>query len=248
MKNKSKSWFNLIAFVSVLAVNYLSITGIFNNQTQKEVSDMFPTLITPATFAFSIWGVIYLLVFISLGIMIFRNKEREYDEAIDSITFLFLISCLANIFWNISFLYLNLPLSTLFILILLVSLTEIIRKIKKIELLPKILLPLTFGMYAGWVLIASVVNISATLVQAKWMGFGFDAHMWTNIILAVSLLIVFYISIKTKNAIIVVPVIWAYFAIYKEHAHIIALIGIFVLLGIGMYQFIRNNSRIQGTP
>ncbi len=247
MKNKTKSWISLLAFISVLAVNYLSVTGLFNNLTQKDVSEMFPTLITPATFAFSIWGVIYLLVFISLGMMIFRNKEKEYDEVIQSITYLFWISCLANILWNISFLYLNLPLSTLFILLLLVSLTEIIRKLKNIDLLPKILLPLTFGMYAGWVLIATVVNIAATLVQAKWMGFGLDPQTWTNIILGVSLVIVFFISIRTKNMILVFPVIWAYFAIYKEHTHMVALIGIFVLIGIGVFQFFQNNRNIQGT-
>lgn len=246
MKNKTKSWLNILAFISVIAVNYLSVTGLFNNLTQKDVSEMFPTLITPATFAFSIWGVIYLLVFISLGVMIFRNKEKEYDEAIQAFSILFWISCLANILWNITFLYLNLVLSSVMIFILLISLTEIIRKISKIDSLPKLLLPLTFGMYAGWVLIATVINFSATLVQMKWAGFGLDVQVWTNIILAVSLIIVLFVTFKTKNAILVVPVAWGYFAIYKEHAHLVSLIGIFVLAGIGIFQFIQNRNQIQG--
>lgn len=246
MKNKTKSLLNMLAFISVIAVNYLSVTGLFNNLTQKDVSEMFPTLITPATFAFSIWGVIYLLVFISLGIMIFRNKEKEYDEAIQTFSILFWISCLANILWNVTFLYLNLVLSSLMIFILLISLTEIVRKLSRIDSLPKFLLPLTFGMYAGWVLIATVINIAATLVQMKWVGFGLDAQVWTNIILVIALLIVFIVTLKTKNAILVVPVAWGYFAIYKEHTHIISLIGIFILLGIGVFQFIQNRNQIQG--
>ena len=246
MKNRTKSWLNMLAFISVIAVNYLSVTGLFNNLAQKDVSEMFPTLITPATFAFSIWGVIYLLVFLSMGIMIFRNKEKEYDEAIQAFSILFWISCLANILWNVTFLYLNLALSSLMILILLISLTEIIRKISKIDSLPKLLLPLTFGMYAGWVLIATVINIAATLVQMKWNGFGLNSQVWTNIILVVSLVIVFFVTMKTKNAILVIPVAWGYFAIYKEHGHIVSLVGFFVLIAIGVFQFIQNRNQIQG--
>ena len=31
MKNKTKSLLNMLAFISVIAVNYLSVTGLFNN-------------------------------------------------------------------------------------------------------------------------------------------------------------------------------------------------------------------------
>ena len=43
-----------------LVINYLSNTGIFNGNTVKIVSDKYHNYFTPADYAFSIWGLIYL--------------------------------------------------------------------------------------------------------------------------------------------------------------------------------------------
>jgi len=55
--------------ISVLFATIASIVpfGIYN---QGEVSALYPTLIVPATYTFSIWSVIYLSWFI-LGLVIF---------------------------------------------------------------------------------------------------------------------------------------------------------------------------------
>lgn len=41
--------------------NYLSNTGIFNGKTIANVSNQCHNLFTPAGYAFSIWGLIYLI-------------------------------------------------------------------------------------------------------------------------------------------------------------------------------------------
>src|SRR5699024_11823508 len=45
------------------------------------------------------------------------------------------------------------------------------------------LLPLTFGLNAGWLFIATVVNIAAYLVQIEWDGFGIAEDTWALIIM-----------------------------------------------------------------
>lgn len=51
---------NLIVVIAVIAWNYLSNTEKINGKTIGEVSDDLDNLFTPAGYAFSIWGIIFL--------------------------------------------------------------------------------------------------------------------------------------------------------------------------------------------
>ena len=51
---------NLVAFALMILLNVLSNAIPLNGQTMTEISAKYASLFTPAGFAFSIWGVIYL--------------------------------------------------------------------------------------------------------------------------------------------------------------------------------------------
>lgn len=238
---------NLIMLILVFLFNFLTGTGKINNLSQADISAMFPTKITPAGFAFSIWGVIYTLVLAAILWMVFKHKEKRISEVIHAVGWGFNISALANILWTVTFSYLKLPLSTILIFILLISLVMILKNLSKLYSRLNIIFPLAFGMYAGWVMIATVVNIAASLVQVGWDGLGLSEVMWANIILIVSIAIVFLVTYNTTNVIIPLPVAWAYFAIYKAENSIVALVGIFVLIAISIYQLYANNYHLQET-
>src|SRR5690606_41017164 len=53
---------NGLALLATIFINYLSNTGKINNTTIGEVSNQYNSLFTPAGYAFSIWGFIYLLL------------------------------------------------------------------------------------------------------------------------------------------------------------------------------------------
>lgn len=245
MKEKKLAIINLISLIFVFIFNYLTGTGLINNLSQKQISDMFPTALTPSPFAFSIWGVIYTLVAIAILLMLFRNKEREYNDTINAISYWFLVSSTANVLWTISFAYLQIALSTVLIFILLISLNMIIKNLSKLTSSIKPIFSLAFGMYAGWVLIATVLNVSITLVQLKWSGLGLGDTIWANIILLVSLLIVALVTFNTKNMIIPLPVSWAYYAIYNKEGYLIAIIGMILLLALSLYQGYKNRYKLQ---
>lgn len=245
MNSFKLSFSNLIMLILVFVFNFLTGTGRINNLSQADISAMFPTKITPAGFAFSIWGVIYALVLIAVLWMLFKHSDRRMSEVIYAVGWWFNLSCLANILWTITFSYLRLPLSTLLIFILLVSLTTILMRLSKLNVKVKAIFPLAFGMYAGWVMIATVVNIAASLVQIGWDGFGLSEILWASIILVVALFIVLYVTYRTTNVIIPLPVAWAYFAIYKAENSIVALVGIFILIAISIYQLYSNRYSLQ---
>jgi len=256
MTRKRKSWINLILLGITLIINALGASGVINGLSQKEVSDMFPTLITPAPFTFSIWSIIYTLLIISIVIMIVKNNDNYFGKAIDKISYLFWLSCALNIIWIISFSYVLIGLSTIFIFAFLVVLIKIIEQIAKIQEGNRWLLAGTFGLYSGWLFIATVVNIAAWLVKIGWGRFGIAEETWASITLIIAIGLIILVLSKIKNVIFPLPIAWAYFGIYKflvspegyqgQYTMLqnIAIIGIVILVGLAAFQFYKNNYKI----
>jgi benzodiazapine receptor len=246
------AWINLIFLVVTLAINLLGAIGLINGFTQKQVSDMYVTLITPSPTTFSIWSVIYSLLIISFIVMIVKRKDPYYQRAIGQITLLFRISCILNMAWIIAFSYLQLGLSVLFILGFVITLSLICQKLLKIQKGKRWLLPLSFGVYTGWLFIATVVNIAATLVKLEWSRFGISDDVWAIIILIVAVLLIIVTLLKNLNAAFPLPVAWAYFGIYQflsspkgfngefPIVQMVSLGGMAILLGVAAIQLYRN--------
>lgn len=252
MKVKAKSWISAILLVLTLIVNGMGAFGIINGLSQKEVSDMYQTLITPSPSTFSIWSVIYSFLIISIVVMIFKSKEAYYERAINEIGFLFWLSCVLNIVWVVSFSYNLIGLSTIFIFVFLILMVLIVERIGKIQTGRRFLLPITFGLYSGWLFIATVVNIAAWLVKIEWGRLGISAEIWSSLVLVVAVGLTLIVLLKTKNAIFPIPIAWAYFGIYNfllspegfqdQYSLLpyVALIGIVLLIGLSAIQFYKN--------
>lgn len=252
MDKTKKAWINGLFLVVTLVINTLGAIGLINGLSQKQVSDMYITLITPSPATFSIWGVIYSLLLISLIVMIVKQDDPYYNSAVNQITVLFRISCILNIAWIVAFSYVQIELSVLFILGFVITLSLICQKLLKIKDGKHWLLPLSFGIYTGWLFIATVVNIAAALVKLRWNGFGIAEDIWAIIILIVAFLLVIVVLSKIRNAAFPLPIAWAYFGIYQylnapegfkgEFGLLqsIALAGMAVLVVLAWIQFYRN--------
>lgn len=253
MDRTKKVWMNLIFLIITLGVNALGAFGWINGLSQKEISDMYITLITPSPSTFSIWSIIYILLLLSTIVMIIKKRDPYYQKAIDEITVLFIISCILNIAWIIAFSYLMIELSTLFIFGFVIILSIICLRLKKIHHGKHFWLPLTFGIYTGWAFIATVVNIAVTLVKVKWNGFGIVPEVWAAIILIIAIILIFIVLRSNRNAVFPLPVAWAYFGIYQflkapegfkgEYGilQIISLVGMAVLIGMAAIQLYQNH-------
>ena len=107
MNRVKKAWVNLIFLAVTLVINTLGAKGLINGLTQKQISDMYITLITPSPATFSIWSVIYSLLLISIMAMIIKNNDPYYQRAVDQISTLFRVSCALNIAWIIIFSFID---------------------------------------------------------------------------------------------------------------------------------------------
>ena len=252
MNATKKAWVNLILLAVTLVINTLGALGLINGLSQKEISDTYLTLITPSPSTFSIWSVIYSLLIISVIIMLVKKNDPYFQKALNQISVLFWISCLLNIAWIVSFSYELVELSVLFILGFVITLSIICQKLLAIQDGKQWLLPLTFGIYTGWLFIANVVNISAAFVKQEWDGFGIAKSTWAVAILLIAIVLLILVLLKIRNAAFPLPVSWAYFGIYQflkapegfngeyNLLQTIALVGMILLLLIAVVQLIRN--------
>lgn len=252
METTKKAWVNGLFLAVTLGINTLGALGLINGLSQKEISDMFVTLITPSPTTFSIWGVIYSLLIISVIVMIVKKDDPYYKSTVNQITALFRTSCILNIAWIIAFSYVQIELSVLFIFGFVITLSLICQELLKVTDGRHWLLPLSFGIYTGWLFIATVVNTAAMLVKLKWNGFGVADDIWAIIILIIAILLVIVVLSKIPNAAFPLPIAWAYFGIYiflnapegfKGAFGLlqnVALVGMSVLIGVAVIQFYRN--------
>lgn len=208
--NATKINISIILYLCMIATNTLAAFGFINGMSQREVSAKYHTLITPAGFTFSIWGVIYLLLFIALLTARMKLNEEYYKKFVEKTSLWFWLSCIANILWNIAFSYEQIQLSFLLILLILVSLSMVLRDLLKIRQKGKIIAPLSFAIYGGWILIASFVNFYAFLVSLGEMkpDLQGSAEIYLSYALIIGVLfLVIFLVLMTKNAALTLPVI-----------------------------------------
>lgn len=206
---------NIIALIATVFINYLSNTGIFNGNTMKTVSDKYFNYFTPAGYAFSIWGLIYLGLF---GFVIYTGRvlfKKTQDETLLKIGWWFVLSCIGNSLWVMAWLFDYTGLSVLIMLVMLMSLIKILTAVgfQKSSTKHYACVYLPFSVYLGWISVALVACVSAYLTKINWTGFGISAINWAIIMVIVAGLVnLFMISIKNIREFGFVG-IWALLAI-----------------------------------
>ena len=184
-------WANIVAFITTLIVNGLSNTTLIGGKTTAEVSNSYPTLITPAGYVFAIWGIIYIL----LGVFIVyqalpSQKDKPFQK---QVSVLFILTSVFNIVWLIFWQNELLPISVAVIIAFLASLIAIYLRLNigksNVGLKEKLCVHVPFSVYLGWVTIATIANISVTLVSVGWDGFGLSLQTWAILVLAVALIL-----------------------------------------------------------
>lgn len=201
---------NVILFVLLLLFNYFAsrpnegpFRHLFGNATTGEVSDKFYIEITPAGWAFSIWGLIYLWqaawIIYSLTLLC-RTSTTEVISPV--LLLIYAVSSVVNIAWlilwsreliqassvvlfAISFLLYG-TLATSYLSVNMKTLT-----IPKLDfILTQVLVNNGLALYATWCTIASLINL--TMAIAYFHGVDQDVACTISlVILAVEIIVWF---------------------------------------------------------
>ena len=218
MKNTYVKILAGVAYVAMVGVNFLANGLPINNRSTGAISDAYPNLFAPAGPAFSIWGLIYLL----LGGYVlyqFAKKDQKAEDLLRKINPLFIATSLANISWIFAWHYDYIGLSVFIMVALLVSLIRIadILRIEQCAALEKLFIWAPFSVYFGWITVAAIANITVFLVSIGWDGWGIADFVWTSIILIVGALIGIVRIRQDNNVAYGMVLVWAYVWILFKH-------------------------------
>ena len=229
-------WLNIISFILTVIVNSLAgSTTLIGGKNTAQISDSNPTLITPAGYVFSIWGVIYVLLGIFVVFQALPNqKGRNYHKRIGP---LFVLSSIFNIVWLFLWQYEFLSYSVVIMFLLLATLITIYLRLdigkSLASKLEKLAVYTPFSVYLGWITIASIANVAVTLVSTNWNGFGIAQETWAILIIIIALLIALLVLATRRDLAYGLVIIWALVGIAVKQSgnqNIVLIAGISAIL------------------
>ena len=204
-----------LTYAAMVAVNVAANVLPLNGRRTGEISDVYPSLFTPAGVTFSIWSLIYLLlgahVLYQLGL--FRGGAEDLDAALlNRIGVLFAISSLANTAWVFAWHYDQIPLSAVLIVVILVCLALIVMTLRRANLVgrQRWLVGVPFSVYFGWTTVAVVANLTVLLVSRGWDGFGLADSTWAAIMVLVAMAIGTFTMLRNRDVAYGLVLIWAF--------------------------------------
>jgi len=202
---------NVVAFLATVVVNFLASAFALNGKTTAQVSDAYPTVITPAGYVFAIWSIIYTLLFIFAVFQAFpRQRGKPF---LHEIGWLFVLSSILNISWLFLWHYDQITLSVLLMFALLASLIAIYLRLKigraKVSFREKLAVHLPFSVYLGWITVASIANVAVALTAINWDRLGPDEVTWGVLVIIIALIITLAVVVSRRDVAYGLVLIWA---------------------------------------
>lgn len=236
---KRLSILNLASVLTVIGVNYISQAVRINETTIGEVSNKYFNLFTPASYAFAIWGLIFVSL-IAYGI--YQVKLAFFDGSqgkfIEETGYWLIIANALNCIWVFVFAYEYTGVSVLVMLGILWSLIRIILNTnmarKSVSRSTFVFGWLPIGIYGGWITVATVANIAAYLAKWNWTGGILSESTWTMIMIVIATAIYLTMIFKRRTIGFAAVGIWALFAIYVRHQNEYETIAYMALICCGL--------------
>jgi hypothetical protein len=218
-----------------------------------EVSGKHPTLITPAGYAFSIWGIIYLsfIVYAIYQLLPSQRNKQVYKYLARPL----IATSILSIAWLISFSYEQMLLSVVIISCMLVTAILLFGRAKEATFRQEATFWITipFGLYTGWLSVATITNTAVWLKDAGWQGGALGEPTWTVIMIAIALALGVVISYRFRDLSFPLVIAWATFATHiarkNEHNTVattaLVTAAIMVLWAIGYGIWLRRKPEPQ---
>jgi hypothetical protein len=268
---------NLIGLVIVVVSNYAANYFELNGNSTGDVVNKDPVRFQPAGWVFSIWGLIYLLlfVFVIYGLLPAGRKNPRLQR----ISPLFLVSNIANVAWIVLWHYEQFAASLGVITILLLSLLGIYLGVRlrnplrrgSQESVPnpgwieKLALRIPFSIYLGWICVATFSNLMVWFDRSGRDGGVFSQTWWAIILMAIASLVALVFAATAHDALIAVVMAVAFAGIAHHNwgdstmVSVAAIVFAVIAAGIAGMAFVlafdRNTnrspfgrSRESGTP
>ncbi|KGX90951.1 transporter [Pontibacillus halophilus JSM 076056 = DSM 19796] len=194
---------NVLSYIFLLVASFV-LAGDIGGGTEDDV------LFMPAGYAFSIWGLIYLLLFVFLVKQFFAEKQEE--ALIRKIGYWFPLSMILSgtsviVGMTNAILFIAGSLVTLIITYSIITNREQDTTLFRIP----------FSFYLAWTSIATIVDTFVVLVGNDVTSlFGIHQFVWAIIMLLIGALLAVWFHIRNNDSIYPLVFVWGYVAIAVE--------------------------------
>ncbi|CAK9031055.1 Uncharacterized protein SCF082_LOCUS19467 [Durusdinium trenchii] len=211
-----QSWINLVAYAVNLGVTYGSLTGAFG-KTNTELSEKYQTLVTPAGYAFSIWGPIFIWEGVFAVAQMFPTLGSS--AVVETMTPWWICACCFQVAWTVFFAQEIIPVSLACMLGILLSL---LIGILRTDYLPDIsvkeyfLLRAPFSLHSGWIIAASALNTNVVADYYRTSDTGLLMLAMVSLCTIAVLVALFALAAPRADPIIPLVACWALLGIFNE--------------------------------
>ncbi|UCC19246.1 MAG: tryptophan-rich sensory protein [Promethearchaeota archaeon] len=237
---------NLIGFIATVIINFLAILLPLGGNTTQQLSDDLPNLFVPQGITFSIWSIIYIFLglFSVYQIRDIFKKDKIDMEYLDNIGYYFIIASIANVTWIFLWHYKLVPLSLIFMIVLLFSLILIYLRLKigksEVSKIEKVAVHVPFSIYLGWITVATIANVTAVIVDYGLNGLGWPEEAFfgllpiilTILVIIVAVLITFAMLILRKDYVYSLVIAWSLLGIFIKQIASDLTVGITALISM----------------
>jgi hypothetical protein len=207
-------WLALISVILNIGINYYTNVNPINNQTIGDVSAQYPILFTPAGYAFSIWGLIYLSLSVYAVAQLLPSQRNVpvYDRLAGPL----IVISILSIAWVIVFSYERLGLSVVIIAGMLLTAIVLFGRVKQwiFRENGSAWLTVPFSLYLGWLSVAIIANAASWLTGIGWRGGAWGETPWAVLMILVAANLGILTSLRFRDWIYPLVIVWSCVAIW----------------------------------
>ena len=227
MNDRLRQVLVVVVTVTLIVMNGLSNIRVFGPQTNGDVSGKYNTLITPAAYAFSIWGVIFL------GLMAFAVYQalpsQRHNPRFRAAGPWYIINALGNAAWSPIFNQEWIGGALVIILIMFISLFMVMEALRinprtdmammrPVKTAETWLARVPFSIYFGWLTVATILNITLWFRAHNFDLSGISEPVWAVGVLVLGLIVGAVLYNRYRSAAFILVFTWAYAAIAVQQA------------------------------
>ena len=216
-----------IAILGTLGVNTLSNIYPIDGSTVADLANgpLGGVLITPANYAFIIWGVIYV------GLIVYawyqsRPKHRG-QLVIKRVNLCLIVACVAQMIWiylfTLQFYWFSVVAMGVILLSLIAAYSELADGQHHPDRRRQRRVNGPISIYLAWISVATVVNVASAFYASGARELGLSGAVWTAIMIVVANLIAALAIVQRRDLPFALVFIWADVAIAQRHQDIPAI-------------------------
>jgi hypothetical protein len=195
-----------------IGFNALAGSGVLFGTTTGSISDTVETGVTPAGWAFSIWGLIFLGVLVFAG---YQALPRARGARFDVLAVPFILANLLNGLWQIPWLSRWFGIAAVVIVGILACLIWLYVRLDRMAMtmLERWALGVPVSLFLAWLCVATALNITVALAAAGWAG----SPIWPPLLVAAIVGITATLLSRTGDVAFACVLVWAFAAIYAAN-------------------------------